>query len=785
MKIFTRSKFARILILLVVIVGAFFISSQSLFHVDAAPSQVGPEPTWSLPFPTGTQASIGSLGLHDHNFFAVTDDSTHKHFTFNNYGQGYNYSLDFIPVNVASPITPLASGTVLAVQKRCHIVIIDHGNGWWAVYLHIAQIKVTSGASVTVNTTIGFPNTKEPLACGETSTGPHVHVALINATSATTGNYVTLQNRILCSHQVVELNNDLTDIILQGLTQSKGQVFTVPSCTSVGHFQFSPTSVSVTAASGQNPPQQMLTMTNTGNGTLVWNLTSTLPSWLTINSTSGSLALGGSATLTLTFNLPATPGSYSASLVFSAPNADNSPASVPVTATVTPIGHFQISPSAVNVTATSDQNPSPQTLTMMNGGNGPLAWNLSSTLPSWLAVSPLSDSLAPGASETITLTFSLSNTPSTYSTTLVFSASNTDNSPTTVAVTATIVGWGVVSSPNDGSGSNRLFGLAVVSASDIWVVGNGSNGPLIEHYDGTSWSIIPGPSNGALTQVAAVSASDVWAVGFSGNPSQTFIEHYDGTNWSVVPSPSPGTRVNELTGIAVTSANDIWTVGYDIGSDGSEQTLIEHYDGTSWSVVTSPDPGTGINQLVGVTVVSTSDVWSVGDYTASYGGVLQPLIEHYNGTSWSVVSSPTVDSGTNSYELLSVAAISSADIWAVGSNFNSSSVSPTPTLIEHWDGTAWTIVPSPTTGAGGYLQAVAADSTSDVWAVGFSSNGSTDQTLVEHWDGSIWSIVTSPDVGTGNNALYGVAAITPGDVWAIGYSSNTSSMNQTLIENYN
>jgi hypothetical protein len=243
--------------------------------------------------------------------------------------------------------------------------------------------------------------------------------------------------------------------------------------------------------------------------------------------------------------------------------------------------------------------------------------------------------------------------------------------------------------------------------------------------------------------------------------------------------------VNELTGIAVTSANDIWTVGYDIGSDGSEQTLIEHYDGTSWSVVTSPDPGTGINQLVGVTVVSTSDVWSVGDYTASYGGVLQPLIEHYNGTSWSVVSSPTVDSGTNSYELLSVAAISSADIWAVGSNFNSSSVSPTPTLIEHWDGTAWTIVPSPTTGAGGYLQAVAADSTSDVWAVGFSSNGSTDQTLVEHWDGSIWSIVTSPDVGTGNNALYGVAAITPGDVWAIGYSSNTSSMNQTLIENYN
>src|SRR5258705_2268609 len=66
------------------------------------------------------------------------------------------------------------------------------------------------------------------------------------------------------------------------------------------------------------------------------------------------------------------------------------------------------------------------------------------------------------------------------------------------------------------------------------------------------WSVVPGPNpngNSGLSSVAAVSANDVWAVGTSGSQrssGQTVIEHWDGTQWSVVQSPSTGSLYNTL-----------------------------------------------------------------------------------------------------------------------------------------------------------------------------------------------------------------------------------------------
>src|SRR6266699_2728951 len=100
--------------------------------------------------------------------------------------------------------------------------------------------------------------------------------------------------------------------------------------------------------------------------------------------------------------------------------------------------------------------------------------------------------------------------------------------------------------------------------------------------------------------------------------------------WSVVPSPSPGPSVNDLNGVASVSANDVWAVGDFINASGSKQTLIEHWDGTSWSVVTSANSGTGSNFLFGVTAVSSSDVWAVGEFNNT-----STLTEHWNGRKWS------------------------------------------------------------------------------------------------------------------------------------------------------
>src|SRR5207302_1303741 len=89
--------------------------------------------------------------------------------------------------------------------------------------------------------------------------------------------------------------------------------------------------------------------------------------------------------------------------------------------------------------------------------------------------------------------------------------------------------------------------------------------------------------------------------------------------WNVVPSPNPGTQNNTLYGIAAVSANDVWTVGSQSSSGIPGQALIEHWDGTSWSVVSSPGLGMQPISLYSVVAVSANDAWAVGVYTNSSG----------------------------------------------------------------------------------------------------------------------------------------------------------------------
>ena len=190
-------------------------------------------------------------------------------------------------------------------------------------------------------------------------------------------------------------------------------------------------------------------------------------------------------------------------------------------------------------------------------------------------------------------------------------------------------------------------------------------------------------------------------------------------SWHVVSSPNPG-NYNSLDGVAAVSATDVWAVGNYFNPGGNNLALIEHWDGTSWSVVSNSSPAE--SQLLGVTAVSATDVWAVGDYGLGTGGT---LIEHWDGTSWSVVASP---SPTGS-ELYGVAAVSATDVWAVGVYYDSNSGNKL-TLIEQWDGTSWQMIPSPNrNGIDNLLQGVAAVSATDVWAVGSYGNN----TLIEQY----------------------------------------------------
>jgi hypothetical protein len=380
--------------------------------------------------------------------------------------------------------------------------------------------------------------------------------------------------------------------------------------------------------------------------------------------------------------------------------------------------------------------------------------------------------------------------------------------------------WSIVSSPNFNSRNNELYGVSAVAPNDVWAVGyrleagvqKQKNPPqpkawhplldsrishkdgygvvrtLVEHWNGTAWAITVSPNVGqddnSLLEVDAVSANDVWAVGYYISDLgliQTLAQHWDGTRWSVIPTPNNGLQDNLLNSVDAVSANDVWAVGYYVNKQGITQTLIQHWDGTRWSIVPSPNAGAGENLLRDVAVVSARDIWAVG-YHIIPRGIYRTLVMHWDGSTWSVVPSPNVASET---QLYSVSVVAANDVWAVGYYRDTRSVIRTLTI--HWDGSAWSVIPSPSVGPfDSQLFSVDAISANDVWAVGrYVNEYYVLQTLILHWDGRAWGVARSPNRGEYmDNILFAVDAISTTDVWSVGRSGGYSSAPQTLTEHY-
>ena len=257
--------------------------------------------------------------------------------------------------------------------------------------------------------------------------------------------------------------------------------------------------------------------------------------------------------------------------------------------------------------------------------------------------------------------------------------------------------------------------------------------------------------------------------------------------WQIVSSPNVSTtQQNELNGIACAAQNDCWAVG-DYYTGSAYQTLIEHWDGNAWSMVTSANMNVSApqtNVLQHVTCVASTDCYAVGNY---FNGVVrQTLIEHWDGTSWTIVTSANTQPVQSNY-LHEVTCAASNDCWAVG-YYNNSELDMgifTQTLIQHWNGTVWSMVTSPNATPNDGLYGVSCTSTSDCWSVGFA-NATADQTLIEHWDGTSWSIVSSPNNSTTlNNLIFGVKCTSDSDCWAAGYyDPGPGKGYQTLIEHW-
>ena len=162
--------------------------------------------------------------------------------------------------------------------------------------------------------------------------------------------------------------------------------------------------------------------------------------------------------------------------------------------------------------------------------------------------------------------------------------------------------------------------------------------------------------------------------------SFTLTEHFDGVRWKVVPSPNVA-KPNQfngarqvLSGVAARSTGDVWAVGWTIdtatGSFLPDKTLILRWNGTSWVVVPSPDHANKEDMLTGVAAVSSGNAWAVGTFTDRGSGfpVDRTQILQWNGSAWSVVPTPSGGSGDTLLNGTARVPGTTVQGWAVGFN---------------------------------------------------------------------------------------------------------------------
>jgi hypothetical protein len=278
---------------------------------------------------------------------------------------------------------------------------------------------------------------------------------------------------------------------------------------------------------------------------------------------------------------------------------------------------------------------------------------------------------------------------------------------------------------------------------------------LAEHWNGNGWDIVPvpnppgmAPAGGNLESVSCPGPSACMAVGLffnrAGQPSP-LSERWNGTDWSVVPTPHlPGAQATFLNSVACTSASACTAVAAAVNASGTHVTMAERWNGTRWSIQPTPNPaGTRGAELSGVACTGPSACTAVGAAVDSAGDPVGPaLAERWNGTTWRIQQTPN-PSSPGGGTLTWVACPAPSACTAVGASVDATG-GPLATLAERWNGTRWSIQPTPNPAGvqGVRLEGVACTSPSACMAVGGSFANAS---LAERWNGTKWVIQASPN----------------------------------------
>lgn len=247
----------------------------------------------------------------------------------------------------------------------------------------------------------------------------------------------------------------------------------------------------------------------------------------------------------------------------------------------------------------------------------------------------------------------------------------------TLVETLSGTGWKVTRSPNPTTASNDLLGISCSSPTECVAVGDfgttNSQKTLVETLRGATWRLTPSPSTPSpfvidfLNGVSCTSANHCVAAGFAAGPtameSRTLIETLNDGKWTITPSPNTGSPLNELFGVSCASRASCVAVG-DTGTIGSQSTLIETLSGGKWGITPSPSTALSLNTLYFSWCNSSTSCVATGYAMNSAGTRAKTLIENLGTGAWRIVPSPNTDSPLN--ELFGYSCASSTSCYAVG-----------------------------------------------------------------------------------------------------------------------
>jgi hypothetical protein len=348
--------------------------------------------------------------------------------------------------------------------------------------------------------------------------------------------------------------------------------------------------------------------------------------------------------------------------------------------------------------------------------------------------------------------------------------------------------WSILSPPSlPDSLATILHSVDCVTSTDCIAVGKQLLPGYVlktvaEHWNGSTWKLLRSPNRpnyefNFLESVSCVGPEFCIAAGASTKPKaeRPLIERWDGTSWTIQPVPfSRKWPDMEPRSVSCTAVDACTAVGIKLFSPSAyPEPFVMRWDGQRWTYHGGEPPSTAGGTLEGISCVAPDTCEATGGHTWQESGSFHgtDFALGWDGERWSYQPQPNPGDLQKVYESR-ISCSSSAACTAVGEWNASHRFRP---LVQRWDGTSWARqqLPNP---PGGFvdteLGGISCPSDSACTAVGYWSTTHKDNPafpLAYGWDGSTWTLQSMRDVPHSKGTyFYSVDCMAPSTCMAVG-----------------